>query len=91
MQNMRASDRAFTARAVSSTTGISVDDFQDLKRGFKMAAFQGGVPAMLEAGWQPAEGSVAVKEDGNVLGLEEKVPSDLWVGMAPVQDFMLVM
>lgn len=79
---MRGSDRAFTARAVASGAGVSVEEFDGAKRAFKMAAFQGGVPAMVELGWQPEKGSVTMDDDGNVVGLEASVPGDLWVGVA---------
>lgn len=83
MQLMRGSDRAFAARAVASGAGVSVEEFEGAKRGFKMAAFQGGLPAMVEQGWKPENGSLATDDDGNILGLQDSVPGDLWVGTPP--------
>eukprot|EP00892_Ulva_mutabilis_P009388 jgi/Ulvmu1/6821/UM031_0025.1 len=74
---MRTIDRSFTARSVAAVTGIDADAFHDLKRGHKMAAFTGGVPAMLDAGWTP-EHSTLSREEAESGG--DKVPKDLWVG-----------
>lgn len=88
MQLMRTIDRSFTARSVAAITGIESEAFYDLKRGHRMAAFTGGVPAMLEAGWAPEDSDLS-KEDVESGG--GKIPSDLWVGVplvmrSPVPD-----
>lgn len=77
MQLMRSVDRSFTARSVAAITGTDAEAFYDLKRGHKMAAYTGGVPAMLEQGWAPESGTLT-KADAEAAGA--KVPSDLWVG-----------
>lgn len=73
---LRTGERAFAARAVSSITGITVQEFSELKRHIRMAAFEGGVSAMLAAGWVPPEGASCEQTDTQL----RTVPRDIWVG-----------
>lgn len=81
MQLMRSVDRSFTARAVAAVTGIHPEDFYDLKRGYKMAAYTGGVRGMLEQGWVPESGGLTAEAADAAAA---KIPTDLWVGAGPL-------
>lgn len=77
MQLMRSVDRSFTARAVAAVTGIDPEEFYDLKRGLKMAAYGRGVRGMLDQGWTPETGDLTAEAADAAAS---KVPTDLWVG-----------
>jgi hypothetical protein len=79
-QLFKSADRAFAARAVVAETGMHTTEFDELKRGVKLAAWRGGVPAMLGAGWAPPEGLAGERSGGEASTSGQAVPEDLWVG-----------
>lgn len=53
---LRSADRGFSRTAVSAMAGITATEFDELKRGVRMAAYRHGIPGMLEAGWCHPDG-----------------------------------